>query len=169
VVRESHHFEDAAKHAEMVIVGFNKTRHYMNTLLRKHNKFEDALPEPGEKLICLMNNKERGMYNGMSVRVLNRKDQYKTTLYLDLVDDLGNLYEDVATHIPQYGVNSLRATHRSRDVLLFDWNYAQTAHKSQGSEYKHVAVLEEIVREWDECRWRYTVATRASELLEYYK
>ena len=54
-----------------------------------------------------------------------------------------------------------------RGVALFDWAYALTAHKSQGSEFGRVAVYEELGSSWDPRRWRYTSATRAKSHLTY--
>ncbi|MDP3774542.1 MAG: AAA family ATPase [Gemmatimonadales bacterium] len=61
---------------------------------------------------------------------------------------------------------------RSSELLHCDWGEAITAHKSQGSAWKHVGVAWDFVaqRAWDEQyelgrRWLYTSATRASETL----
>ena len=50
----------------------------------------------------------------------------------------------------------------------FDYGYAITCHKSQGSEYDKVIVLEEFLKgenKEDHARWLYTAATRASKKL----
>ena len=46
-----------------------------------------------------------------------------------------------------------------------DYGYAITCHKSQGSEYDKVLVLEEWLKGGDHARWLYTAATRAKEKL----
>jgi ATP-dependent exoDNAse (exonuclease V) alpha subunit len=49
----------------------------------------------------------------------------------------------------------------------FDYGYAITAHKSQGSEWLKVLVVEEKFPfdKLEHARWLYTAATRASEKL----
>ena len=50
----------------------------------------------------------------------------------------------------------------------FDYGYAITCHKSQGSEFDKVIVLEEFLKSEsreDHARWLYTAATRASQKL----
>jgi ATP-dependent exoDNAse (exonuclease V) alpha subunit len=57
----------------------------------------------------------------------------------------------------------------SQAGALFDFGYALTVHKSQGSQAKHVIfVVEDSARGGDEKFWRrlaYTAATRSSEKL----
>jgi len=66
----------------------------------------------------------------------------------------------------QFGVEVL-ADYKAKDVVLADYAYAITAHKSQGSEYSDVLVLEEVAPQWDARRWRYTASTRARDRLIY--
>ena len=47
----------------------------------------------------------------------------------------------------------------------FDYAYAITCHKSQGSEYDKVLVFEEFLKGGDHARWLYMAATRAKEKL----
>jgi exodeoxyribonuclease-5 len=47
-----------------------------------------------------------------------------------------------------------------------DFGYAITCHKSQGSEWDHVLVLDESFGN-DKARWQYTAATRASKTLTW--
>ena len=50
--------------------------------------------------------------------------------------------------------------------LLFDYGYAMTCHKAQGSSYENVVVCVEYIRDEDmRRRWLYTAATRAIENL----
>ncbi len=51
---------------------------------------------------------------------------------------------------------------------LFDFGYALTVHKAQGSQSKKVILFEEKFRQMDEEMWRrwlYTAVTRAEEEL----
>lgn len=57
---------------------------------------------------------------------------------------------------------------RFNGLGVFDYGYAMTVHKAQGSEWDKVAVLEQIHPDWTDSRWRYTAATRAAKQLHYY-
>ena len=42
---------------------------------------------------------------------------------------------------------------------------AMSVHKSQGSEWDNVLVIDQHADFWDQTRWRYTAATRAAKKL----
>ncbi len=148
-----------------MICGYNKTRHEVNARIREMAGIEGQLPTPGEKLICLRNNKEYGIFNGQLFRCLEVGRPKRSYVDLLLESEDGG-----ATTIPclkeQFGVNVL-ADFKRQDVALFDFGYALTCHKSQGSEFDDVLILEEIAGAWNPCRWRYTSVTRAKERLTY--
>ena len=50
--------------ADQVLVGRNVTRRAYNTRMRERRGFEDALPMAGDKLVCLRNNRRKGLFNG---------------------------------------------------------------------------------------------------------
>jgi exodeoxyribonuclease-5 len=55
-----------------------------------------------------------------------------------------------------------------REAQEFDFAYALTAHKAQGSEFESVLVFDEGDTFGDDAfRWRYTAATRAVNRLVY--
>ena len=56
---------------------------------------------------------------------------------------------------------------RGRLPAQFDYSYALTAHKSQGSQWERVLVIEESASVWDQKRWSYTAATRAASHLTF--
>ena len=51
---------EQVKAADQVLVGLNKTRRAYNRRLRELLGFKEALPEVGEKLVCLRNDKDQG-------------------------------------------------------------------------------------------------------------
>ncbi len=50
--------------ADQVLVGMNKTRRAYNRRLRELRGFSGAFPQSGEKLVCLRNNRKKGLLNG---------------------------------------------------------------------------------------------------------
>ena len=50
--------------ADQVLVGMNKTRRAYNGRLRQLRGFTGTMPQSGEKLVCLRNNRKKGLLNG---------------------------------------------------------------------------------------------------------
>src|SRR5262244_1648178 len=50
--------------ADQVLVGRNATRRSYNARLRERRGFADPLPMAGDKLVCLRNNRRKGLFNG---------------------------------------------------------------------------------------------------------
>src|SRR2546425_1144847 len=50
--------------ADQVLVGRNVTRRAYNARLRERRGFTEALPMAGDKLVCLRNNRRKGLFNG---------------------------------------------------------------------------------------------------------
>ena len=50
--------------ADQILVGANRTRKRYNERLRELHGHTDPSPEAGEKLVCLRNNKKKGLLNG---------------------------------------------------------------------------------------------------------
>src|SRR6516164_1379029 len=50
--------------ADQVLVGRNATRRAYNTRLRERRGFTDPLPQADDKLVCLRNNRRKGLFNG---------------------------------------------------------------------------------------------------------
>src|ERR1700736_2945109 len=50
--------------ADQVLVGRNATRRAYNARMRERRGFTEALPMLGDKLVCLRNNRRKGLFNG---------------------------------------------------------------------------------------------------------
>src|SRR5947209_18184016 len=58
--------------ADQVLVGRNNTRRAYNMRVRQRQNIEDPLPVAGDKLVCLRNNRKKGLFNGGLWRVKSR-------------------------------------------------------------------------------------------------
>ena len=151
---------------DIVLCGYNKTRKDINSAIRKFRGFDDPLPEVGERLICLQNDSDLGIFNGLLVTVTKRRKSYEYPRY-DFVDDAGTPYIDVRINPEQFAAEK-KLEYANKGIGLFDFGYCLTVHKSQGSAWDSVAVVEHLASAWDPARWRYTAATRAAKRLEYW-
>lgn len=147
------------------VCGYNKTRHEVNRRCREVQGYKDIL-EVGDIVLCLKNNYDYGIFNGMQAEVVGiDSDIEDSELDITIRTDDGE-QKELTCLASQFGADQDK-DHMDRDVALFDYGYCLTCHKSQGSEFDKVAVLEEVARIWDVRRWSYTAATRASEQLIY--
>lgn len=158
----------------MILCGYNSTRVRINATIRNALGFETPEPRPNDRVICLRNNRQKEVYNGMLGYIREIKklagDTYKVEVAMDTYEG-EQLY---AGHVSaeQFGaqktLNNILGYQKTKDLDLFDFGYALTVHKAQGSQAKKVVVFEERFSrdtEEDWRRWLYTAVTRAEEEL----
>src|SRR4029079_16855006 len=73
--------------ADQVLVGRNNTRRAYNARMREHRGFTDALPMAGDKLVCLRNNRRKGLFNGGLWLVKQRPTTRREILKMQLTPD----------------------------------------------------------------------------------
>ncbi|AWM85939.1 ATP-dependent RecD-like DNA helicase [Microvirga sp. 17 mud 1-3] len=160
---------DAARvmEADQVLVGLNKTRRMYNTRLRELNGYRDPMPAAGEKLVCLRNDKTKGLLNGgtWSIQALRgiRNDFIRMDVLPD--DDGRRKTVEVSVHKAFFegGEEEIPFALR-RESDEFTYGYALTVHKAQGSQWDDLVLFDEsyAFRE-HRSRWLYTGLTRAAE------
>ena len=160
------HVPRNAHEYDMVLCGKNSTRVAINKMVRRALDFDGDLPQVGERVVCLRNNKEHAIFNGMLATVLAvRADEFVDHPELDIVDDDSNIKRGIRFAPEQFGDPEKHDKASSRKAL-FDWGYALTVHKSQGSAWPRVLVIEQMPHpNTSLARWRYTAATRAAKEL----
>jgi exodeoxyribonuclease-5 len=165
---------DLVLDADQVLVGTNRTRRRYNDRLRELKGFDGLLPASGDKLVCLRNDTAKGLLNGSLWQVVSapRTVKFAMTLLIRSEDEgvervsakvkvLKQVFEEPELEVPW----QLKRRH---DV--FDFGYALTVHKSQGSQWDEVVLFDEsfAFRE-HRTRWLYTAITRAAERLTIVK
>jgi exodeoxyribonuclease-5 len=160
--------------ADQVLVGTNKTRRLYNQRLRDLKGFEGPLPAAGDKLVCLRNDPKKGLLNGSLWQVTSAARTVKPAMNIlirtedDGVDRhsakvklLKAAFEEPEREIPW----QIKRRHDD-----FDYGYALTVHKAQGSQWENVYLFDEsyAFREHRD-RWLYTAITRAAEKLTIVK
>ncbi len=156
--------------AEQVLVGTNRTRRAYNRRLRELNDFTEVLPEVRDRLVCLRNNSKKGLLNGSLWTVTHRGRDKGVALSLVVKsDDEGptgpsakiKVLKQAFSDGPEAAPWQMR-----RNYDDFDFGYALTVHKAQGSQWNDVVLFDEsfAFRE-HRARWLYTGITRAAERL----
>jgi len=150
------------KHLNMfdqVICAYNKTRVDLNSKARSNKGIDHTYIAIGEKVICLKNNKPKGLFNGMQGTVLKVKKNYK----MDFVSD-GVYFEDIPYDPEQFGKET-NCFNFSDTSNPFDYAYCITCHKAQGDQFNNLIVFEQKCNKWNHSRWAYTAASRAVKSL----
>lgn len=156
----------------LILCGYNSTRNKINQYVRNALGFYLSEPQTGDRVICLRNNHEKGIYNGMlgTINNIGSLDEkwYQAEINMDELDKpyFGKIFK------PQF--NSPEPFNFTKDRIkagggdLFDFGYALTVHKAQGSQSARVVLFEERFKQMDEKQWKrwlYTGVTRAEEEL----
>lgn len=156
----------------LVLCGYNRTRIKINTFIRNHLGFEGNEPRLGDRVICLRNNHAKGIFNGMLGTVFEIKEKneefYSAKIGMDGEEEI---YEGLI-YKAQFGspepINFTKERYRLKTHDIFDFGYALTVHKAQGSQAKRVILFEERFGRMNDDEWRrwlYTGITRAEEEL----
>lgn len=151
--------------ADQVLCGMNKTRQAMNQRIRQLKGITSPMPVSGDRLVCLKNNREKGLLNGSlwtADGVTVRTDRVGMTVKsLDGMEDPGEL------SVPReffLGTEKDLEWHQRRHADEMCFGYALTVHKSQGSQWDNVMLFDESgsFRE-NRINHLYTGLTRAAE------
>lgn len=173
--------KEAVLEGDVVLCWKNTTRHWLNHLalvelglLQREAlnvmhvaDYLKQLHGQRVRVVCLRTNYRQGVYNGQVMDlVLGGLEDEGKTLNGTLCTDTGR--EVQARFDPLGFFLRERSYAPGQGLLLFDFGYALTAHKAQGSEWPHVVVIDELHQRTDEKpRWRYTAATRAEKRLTW--
>jgi exodeoxyribonuclease-5 len=155
--------------ADQVLVGRNVTRRAYNARLRERRGFSDALPMAGDKLVCLRNNRRKGLFNGGLWMVKESPKARRQIIRMRLKpdEDLGERLIKVSVR-PECFTGTIEEFDwpQRKAYDEFDFGYVLTVHKAQGSQWDDVVLFDESAAFPDNRdRWLYTGVTRAAKRL----
>jgi ATP-dependent exoDNAse (exonuclease V) alpha subunit len=155
--------------ADQVLVGRNTTRRAYNARMRQRRGFAGELPSAGDKLVCLRNNKRKGLFNGALWSVKERPTIRRDIIKMRLQPDDGFAGKGIKVSARSEcftgGIESIEWPLRKR-FDEFDYGYVLTVHKAQGSQWDDVTLFDESDAFTDSRqRWLYTGVTRAAKRL----
>ncbi|HEQ65432.1 MAG TPA: DUF2075 domain-containing protein [bacterium] len=156
----------------LVLCGYNWTRLKLNEHIRKSRGNFTEKPIIDERVICLRNNHEENIYNGMLGRILKINEAEKGWYFAEIeMDGESSNYTGLISVEQFNNPKSMNFTNNRSKIMkgdLFDFGYALTVHKSQGSQSPKVLLFEERFKSMDDDMWRrwlYTGITRAENEL----
>ena len=156
---------DRVLNADQALVGRNVTRQNSNKRVRQLRGFDDPAPTHGEKLVCLKNNRKRGLLNGGLWSVDSVLGQTCNSVSMRLTPEVGIGPVKVRVPMPYFlGTDDQLDWQAKKYADQFGFGYALTVHKSQGSQWDDVVLFDESVyfREHRD-RHLYTGLTRAAQ------
>lgn len=149
-----------------VLVGRNKTRHASNRRIRSLLGRTEDLPVASDKLVCLRNDHDLGLLNGQIWHVEDIGELSPDRVVMTLLPDQSEgMKVEVEAHTHHFiGQEAKLPWWEAKEAQEFDYGYAMTVHKAQGSQWKNVLLFDES---WcfrkDRWRWLYTGLTRAAD------
>lgn len=154
---------------DQVLCGMNRTRRSLNADIRQYIGFDlMAQPMVNDKLICLRNDKKLRLFNGGMWHVKQPPQFDGEVFEMELGSlDIGGLGAKVEVPLEFFtGEEEKLTPAKRRKFQEFDFGYAITTHKSQGSQWNSVLIYNEnyCFRE-NAVQWLYTAITRAAERL----
>lgn len=187
--------EDVCMWGDEILCATNKMRHNLNNLVRKINGRTDPLPQSGDKVICCHNYWDKiskttneALINGTIGYVDNCFSTFKMVpqyfypgkeiplISASFTADNGAEFGSILMGRKQFENNERTVDDKSRVRLIkskysnslpyeFEYGYAITTHKAQGSSWGKVLIIEEnfpFVKQQHN-RHLYTALTRAED------
>ncbi len=153
--------------ADQIIVGLNRTRVKLNKWIRANRSFPSE-PVIGDRVICLKNHKAFGVFNGLQGVIKGIiKDNDPLLYQAEIETEDGHTFQGRVLKDQFNKEKGLVDATDGRKDTYWDYGYAITCHKAQGSEWDKVVVVEDYCPYFDMNRWRYTAVTRATKELVY--
>jgi exodeoxyribonuclease-5 len=153
--------------ADQVLVGRNSTRRSFNQRIRQLLGRSGPMPVAGDTLVCLRNDRKRGLLNGSLWHVDRVRQPRKGLLRYTVSPEEGDFGKrrTVVSIGPAFfdGTAGALSSAERRRSDEFDYGYVLTVHKAQGSQWEDVVLFDEsfAFRE-HRARWLYTGITRAA-------
>lgn len=150
----------------LMLCGMNRTRLNLNAQQRKMRGYTGVL-QPGERIIALKNDYQKGLFNGMVGTVTSVGEQNEFWIEAEAEMDGGVKYKGRMS-VPQFFAEKTTKfgdPNHVRFVDQFTHAYTLSVHKAQGSQADDVVLVEEKLpgNQEKHARWLYTGVTRAAE------
>lgn len=150
---------------DRVIVRTNKARVVVNQSVRLLLGRKRIL-QAGDEVICLANDYSCGVLNGQLFTVRQVLSEQHKTITAELTPEFEG--QSLLVRMLKAQFNSEQRLQAPSGVGLFDYGWAITGHKAQGSQWNHVGVLPAGLTS-DQQRWDYTAVTRAQNTLTLFR
>jgi exodeoxyribonuclease-5 len=172
IITRSDLTQDDVMKADQVLVGLNKTRSMYNTRMRQLHGRTSDMPQVDDQIVCLKNDRNKGIFNGglwKVVEPLKRRrghlNDHCVRMHVSSLDFESTTPVDIRVREEFFRGRGNEVPWRELSgTQQFDYGYALTVHKSQGSQWNSVCLFDESSSfQSDRARHLYTAITRAAE------
>lgn len=165
----------SSKKDVLILCGRNTTRQKLNAAARATLGYESPEPEAGDKVVCLKNSYAmigQPLYNGMigTIEDIEPDGEHWYEATIAFPGEERAFSGRISKH--QFGkdtvLDAVEGLSPKEIGERFDFGYALTVHKAQGSQADTVLLFEERFQKMsddDWKRWLYTAVTRAKKRL----
>ena len=158
---------EEARHLPPEGLLINASHTHCGPSFRVNGKAGD-LPEAGDKLVCLKNDRKKGLLNGSLWTVQTAGTVRRKKIPMTVVPEEDSAHKPLRIGVlPEFFTSEEEIPYSlRRESDEFDYGYALTVHKAQGSQWDKIVLFDEsgAFREHRD-RWLYTGITRAAETL----
>lgn len=170
VVSEKEDGDAITKH-DIILTGLRKTKRACDERIRELRSLPSRLPVVGDRIMCVKNNHMLGLLNGQIWEV--KSDAVVNgggIVSLHIKDPDSSTEMAVSAAEKLFHGQSLSRWEHEEDIEEFEYAYAITVHKAQGSQWDNVLLFDQkhCFPNWserDRRRWLYTGITRAAEVV----
>ncbi len=189
VCAKKNQFENFYKPGYQVLCGTNNSRFKYNNLIRRElwYKTENLFPLAGEPITCLKNDRDLGLFNGQELICLEHdlmdktpKEQagypYSALMKIKMVVSINGKKLNVNADFRWFKacaesdskklteLRKEKSEFKNSNLVGFDYAHCITCHKSQGSQWDNVIIIDESYCFRDmKAKWLYTALTRAAK------
>lgn len=164
--------EDNLLAHDQILVGTHNTRSKINNKVRQLLGYTSKTPQVGEKIICHKNDHSKSLYNGTIWKVVSVAATPKHGfITMEIIEEDDSEQKIIEITAPVDGFTMVKGNIGDLPGDPFAFAYAITVHKSQGSQWGSVCIIDDSERlawgaeqngeTFDKSRWLYTAITRA--------
>jgi exodeoxyribonuclease-5 len=160
--------EEILRH-DIILTGLRRTKKACDDKVRGLRGFDHQFPKMGDSIMCIKNNHLLGLLNGQIWEcVADAYDMGDSLLSLQVRDPETGQELILTAHKKPFLGQSLERFEHEQDIEEFEYAYAITVHKSQGSQWNNILLFDQkdsfpYWSDRDRRRWLYTGITRAAE------
>ena len=165
----------ALEYPDQIICSTNRLKDAINACCRTVVGHKGAIPVIGDRLMCTRNNYEKSLINGLQgvVQDILDVDMSKAGMTINFLTENEELFKDIRVSlIPffppgTFNESLLNYQKKSKAAIdYFDFGYACTVHKSQGSEWDKVLYVQSFSHASILRSMHYTAVTRAAKSIK---